>query len=60
VKKWEDAARQYRKIIRYYPKERDAYVELLDVAKKMHDNELYQSYTRLFRKRFKEDHLQVN
>jgi hypothetical protein len=58
VKRWKDAARQYRKIIRYYPKERDAYVELLDVAEKMHDEELHQEYTRLFRKRFRKEHPQ--
>jgi hypothetical protein len=60
MKRWDDAARQYRKIIRYYPKERDAYVELLDVAAKMHDDEMHQKYKRLLRKRFREKYPQVN
>lgn len=51
--RWEDAARQYRKLIRYYPKEREAYLELLEVAHRMGDDELRKEYTARFRKRFK-------
>jgi len=51
-KRWEDAARQYRKIIRYYPKERDAYLELLDVAAQMGDRKLKRKYAALFQRRF--------
>jgi tetratricopeptide (TPR) repeat protein len=52
-KRWEDAARQYRKIIRYYPKEADAYLELVHVAEQMHDHKAAQKYAALFRRRFK-------
>jgi tetratricopeptide (TPR) repeat protein len=52
-KRWEDAARQYRKIIRYYPKEADAYLELLHVAAQMGDHKTEHKYGALFRKRFK-------
>jgi hypothetical protein len=55
-KRWEDAARQYRKIIRYYPKERDAYLELLDVAAQMGDRKLKRKYAALFQKRFAQGH----
>jgi tetratricopeptide (TPR) repeat protein len=53
--RWEDAIRQYRKIIRYYPNERDAYLELLHVASEMEDKELYQKYAKLLRQRFKQE-----
>jgi hypothetical protein len=52
-KRWDDAARQYRKIIRYYPKEADAYLELLHVAGQMGDHKMEQQYAALFRRRFK-------
>ena len=52
-KRWDDAARQYRKIIRYYPKEADAYLELLHVAAQMGDHKMEQKYGTLFRRRFK-------
>jgi tetratricopeptide (TPR) repeat protein len=53
AQRWQDAARQYRKIIRYYPKEADAYLELRQVAEKMGDHKMKQKYAALFRKRFK-------
>lgn len=58
--RWEDAARQYRKIIRYYPQEQDAYVELLEVAKRMRDKEMQKKYATLFRKRFKHEPPEAN
>ena len=53
AQRWEDAARQYRKIIRYYPNEAAAYLELRQVAEQMGDNKMKQRYAALFRKRFK-------
>lgn len=55
TQRWKDAAQQYRKIIRYYPSEKDAYLELLDVAEQMGDTESLRKYKSLYRKRFKED-----
>jgi hypothetical protein len=54
-KRWDDAARQYRKIIRYYPEEADAYLELLHVAQQMGDRKMEREYGTLFRKRFKSE-----
>jgi hypothetical protein len=50
--RWEDAAWQYRKIIRYYPAQCDAYMELLQVADEMGDRKMKQKYAALFRRRF--------
>jgi hypothetical protein len=58
-KRWDDAARQYRKIIRYYPKEADAYIELLHVAGQMGDHKTERRYAALFRRRFKTEVSQV-
>lgn len=54
-KRYEDAARQYRKIIRHYPDEADAYVELLDVARQMGDRDLAREYRIRFRRRFRQE-----
>jgi hypothetical protein len=51
--RWEDAVRQYRKIIRYHPKERDAYLELIEVAHSMKNDALRREYAALLRKLFK-------
>jgi hypothetical protein len=50
--RWEDAAMQYKKIIRYYPKEREAYVELLVVAEHLPDKKVKERYAEMLRKRF--------
>lgn len=50
--RWEDAALQYRRIIRYYPRERTAYLELMDVADHLGDHRLRDEYARRYRKRF--------
>ncbi len=50
-----DAAEQYETIIRHYPKQRDAYVELLEVAAELGDDKLRRKYAGLFRKRFKQN-----
>ncbi len=52
--RWEEAATQYRKIIRYYPEEKDAYMELFDVADALGDKKLRRKYTALFNRRFHE------
>ena len=53
----EDAAEQYQKIIRYYPGEEAAYVELLKVAEQMEDRKLGERYTELYQRRFRQDGL---
>lgn len=50
--RWEDAALQYRRIIRYYPRERTAYLELMDVADRLRDPRMREEYARRYRKRF--------
>lgn len=50
--RWEDAALQYRRIIRYYPRERTAYLELMEVADHLGDQRLREEYARRYRKRF--------
>ena len=50
----EDAARQYRKIIKYYPDEREAYLELLAIADRTGDREMKERYAKMFRKHFGE------
>lgn len=47
-----DAVEEYEKIIYFYPGEIDAYVELVDVAKRLGDKELTRRYAALFKKRF--------
>jgi hypothetical protein len=51
----EDAAEEYRKIIRYYPHEEAAYVELLEVAGQMQDSKLGERYELLYQRRFPQD-----
>lgn len=48
-----DAAEEYQKIIRYYPREQAAYRELLTLARTVEHGRLYHKYERLYRKRFK-------
>ncbi len=43
---------EYASIIEFYPDEKDAYVELIDLAKATSNDELQQQYADLFRKRF--------
>ena len=50
--RWHDAAEQYLTIILFYPDEREAYLELLEVAKQLDDNALYDKHLALFKKRF--------
>ncbi len=50
--RFEEAAAEYEKIIHYYPKEQDAYLELLAVAKKLEDDKLFHKYQQMFKHRF--------
>ena len=50
--RFEEAAAEYEKIIHYYPKEQDAYLELLAVAKKLKDDKLLHKYEHMFKHRF--------
>jgi hypothetical protein len=50
-----EAVEQYKKIIHYYPRERDAYVELLAVAKSVGDERTCRKYGRIFKRRFDEE-----
>ena len=47
-----DAVEEYQKIIRYYPRERTAYLELLALAREIDHAKLYEKYAKLFMKRF--------
>lgn len=51
-RRWEEAAAQYESIIEYYPEERDAHLELLEVAHELGDEQLIEKYTALTRRRF--------
>jgi tetratricopeptide (TPR) repeat protein len=49
-----DAVDEYEKIIRYYPDEKDAYLELIAVAQQLNDRKLLKSCLKRYRKRFKQ------
>jgi hypothetical protein len=51
----EDAADQYQEIIRHYPDEAAAYVELIEVAIQMGDGALAEKYAARYHRRFKQD-----
>ncbi|MEO6848299.1 MAG: hypothetical protein ABI443_11600 [Chthoniobacterales bacterium] len=51
----DEAIVEYGKIIRYYPEERDAYLELLTTAMHARDMRSYKKYAAKFRRRFKCD-----
>lgn len=51
-RRFDDAATQYESIIKFYPEEKDAYLELLDVARQMEDAGLSEKITALLHKRF--------
>ena len=53
----EDAAEQYEKIIRYYPSEEAAYLELIEVAEQSEDRKLADRYAELYQRRFRSDAL---
>ena len=48
----DDAVQEYEKILYYYPMERDAYVELIELAKQAGDDELQEKYEGLLREKF--------
>ena len=48
----DEAVQEYEKILYYYPKERDAYVELIELAKQAGDDELREKYEGLLREKF--------
>lgn len=48
----EDAISEYMNIIHYYPKERDAYLELMSLAKSVGHEKTYRKYSRKFQRRF--------
>ncbi len=48
----DEAVQEYEKILYYYPKERDAYVELIELAKQAGDDELQEKYEGLLREKF--------
>jgi hypothetical protein len=55
TRRFEEAAAEYEKIIHYHPQEHDAYVELLEVAKKLKDDKLHGKCAQVIRKRFHEE-----
>lgn len=55
TRRFEEAAAEYEKIIHYHPQEHDAYVELLEVAKKLGDDKLHAKCAHVLRHRFHEE-----
>jgi len=53
--RFDEAIEQYQKIILHYPDETAAYVELLELARDLGDDRLFQKYAELFKKRFKQE-----
>jgi len=51
-RRFEDAVTQYENIIEFHPEERDAHVELIELAHQIGDAELAEKYTALLRRRF--------
>jgi hypothetical protein len=51
-RKVELAVQEYERILYFYPQERDAYVELIALAKRVGDEELREKYETLMRDRF--------
>lgn len=47
-----DAVEQYRNIIHFYPDQRQAYEELIEVAARLGDDELRQQYEAAYRRQF--------
>lgn len=48
----EQAVQEYEKILQYYPEERDAYLELIELAQRVGDDELREKYEALYQERF--------
>jgi len=48
----DEAVQEYEKILYYYPKERDACVELIELARLAGDDELREKYEALLREKF--------
>lgn len=48
----EQAVQEYEKILHYYPEERDACLELIELAQRVGDDELREKYTALYEERF--------
>lgn len=55
TRRFEEAAAEYEKIIHYHPQEHDAYVELLEVAKKLKDDKLHAKCAQVLQHRFHEE-----
>jgi tetratricopeptide (TPR) repeat protein len=51
--RYEEAARQYMAIIRYYPNEQKAYLELISICQLSGETKLAKKYLRRFNRRFK-------
>lgn len=51
-RKVEAAEQEYEKILFYYPEERDAYLELIELAQRVGDEELREKYAALLKERF--------
>jgi hypothetical protein len=48
----EESLLEYEKIIHFYPNEKDAYIELVGVTRRLGDDRTRRKYAALFRKRF--------
>lgn len=53
-RRFEEALAQYENIIEFHPRERDAYVELIEVARQLGDEERAEKYTALMQRHFPE------
>jgi len=50
--RYEDALEEYQKIIRYYPNERTAYLELISICQLIGETKLARKYLHRFKRRF--------
>jgi tetratricopeptide (TPR) repeat protein len=53
-RRFDEAIAQYEKIIEFHPRQRDAYLELIEVARLLGDEERAEKYTALMQRRFPE------
>jgi|694.fasta_scaffold20278_7 hypothetical protein len=53
-RRFKEAIAQYENIIEFHPRERDAHLELIEVARQLGDEERAEKYTALMQRRFPE------
>ncbi|WP_395742697.1 hypothetical protein [Prosthecobacter sp.] len=54
-RKVDAAVQEYEKILFYYPEERDAYLEVIELAQRVGDGELREKYEEMWKEKFEEE-----